>query len=264
MAELKGVALVTGASAGIGAAYATSLAARGYDLALVARDRSRLERSAAALRDAAGVAVEVLAADLSHPSDLRRVEDRLRHDDISVLVNNAGIAVPGRMVDMSPDALEAMLLLNVVASTRLARAVAPGFVARGRGDIINVGSVVGLNADRPGISAGYTASKAYLLALSEGLQSELGRAGVRVQAVLPGMTRTEIWGKAEIDIEAIAGDRLMDAEAMVEAALAGLELGERVTIPSLPDIADWAAFKAAREALAPNMSRSQPAPRYRP
>ena len=258
----KGVALITGASAGIGAAYAASLAARGYDLVLVARDRLRLEAASVALHGSTGVAVEVLPADLANPADLHRVEDRLRQSDISALVNNAGIAVPGRMIDIPPDRLEAMLLLNVVASTRLARAVAPGFAARGRGDIINVGSVVGLNADRPGISAVYTASKAYLLALSEGLQSELGGAGVRVQAVLPGMTRTEIWEKANIDIEALAGDRLMGAADMVEAALSGLELGERVSIPSLPDIADWYSFKAAREALRPNLSRSQPADRY--
>ncbi|MFZ4604920.1 MAG: SDR family NAD(P)-dependent oxidoreductase [Caulobacter sp.] len=259
----KGVALITGASAGIGAAYAASLAARGYDLVLVARDRLRLEAASVVLRESAGVAVEVLAADLAHPADLQRVEDRLLRNDISVLVNNAGIAVPGRMVDMPRDRLDAMLLLNVLAATRLARAVAPGFVARGRGDIINVGSVVGLNADRPGISAAYTASKAYLLALSEGLQSELGRSGVRVQAVLPGMTRTEIWGKANIDIEALARDQLMGADQVVEAALTGLELGERVTIPSLPDVADWLSFKAAREALRPNLSRSEPADRFR-
>ncbi|MDP1632709.1 MAG: SDR family NAD(P)-dependent oxidoreductase [Caulobacter sp.] len=258
----KGVALITGASAGIGAAYAAILAARGYDLVLVARDHVRLEAASAALRGSTDVAVEVLPADLTRPADLRRVERRLLRDDISVLVNNAGIAVPGRLVDMPPDRLEAMLLLNVLASTRLARAVAPGFVARGRGDIINVGSVVGLNADRPGISAVYTASKAYLLALSEGLQNELGRAGVRVQAVLPGMTRTEIWEKANIDIDALAADRLMGAEVMVEAALRGLDLGERVTIPSLPDIADWLSFMAAREALRPNLSRSEAADRY--
>lgn len=262
MTAAKGVALVTGASAGIGAAYAERLAARGYDLVLVARDRERLERASRSLSDAHHVEVEVLAADLASHADLERAEQRLGSDDITVLVNNAGIAEPGLMIDMDPDRLEAMLLLNVVASARLARAVAPGLAARGRGDIINVGSVVCLKPDRPGISTGYTASKAFLLALSEGLEHELAPAGVRVQAVLPGMTRTEIWGKAGIDIDGLADGRIMDAGDMVDAALAGLEMGERVTIPALPDSADWQAYKDAQVRLSPNLSRDFPADRY--
>ncbi len=263
MPTAPGVALVTGASAGIGAAYSDRLAARGHALVLVARDQVRLERSAERLRNEIGVEVEVLAADLAGEDDLRRVEQRLRADDISMLVNNAGIAIPGRMIEMDAGQLQSMLLLNVVASTRLARAAIPGMVARGRGDIVMVGSVVGLNADRPGISAAYTATKAYLMALSEGLSGELRKTGVRVQAVLPGVTRTEIWGKARIDVEGLAGDVIMEAGVMVDAALAGLEMGEEVTIPALDDIAAWESLKAARDAMRPYLSRQTPAARYR-
>lgn len=263
MPTTKGAALVTGASAGIGAAYAARLAARGHSLVLVARDEARLERSAERLRLETGVNVEVLPADLAHDADLCRVERRLRAGDVEMLVNNAGVAIPGRMADMDRDQLQAMLLLNVVATTRLAHAAILGMLARGRGTIVNVGSVVGLNADRPGISAAYTATKAYILALSEGLESELRKTGVRVQAVLPGITRTEIWDKASIDVEGLAGDVIMEAAVMVDAALAGLDMGERVTIPALEDILSWDSLKAVRDALRPNLSRQTPAQRYR-
>jgi short-subunit dehydrogenase len=263
MSNSKGTALVTGASSGIGAIYADRLARKGYDLVLVARDQDRLEQLAARLRDETGVRIEVLRADLAETNDIRTVEDRLRGDDISMLVNNAGIAVPGATIDMDPNRLEAMIQLNVLTATRLARAVGPGLAARGRGDIVNIASVVGVMGNQPGISVGYSASKAYLLAFSEGLDSELGPRGVRVQAVLPGITRTAIWAKGGLDVDAIPAERVMGIDDMVDAALAGLELGERVTIPSLPDTADWDSFKAARAALYPNLSHSQPASRYR-
>ena len=264
MSTSKGTAVVTGASSGIGAVYADRLAHRGYDLVLVARDQARLDDLAARLRAETGVAVEVLRADLSRREDIRRVEARLQADDIVALVNNAGIAVAGPTVDMDPDSLEAMVQLNVVAATRLARAVAPGLAARGRGDIINIASVAGLKGDQPSISVGYSASKAYILAFSEGLASELAPRGVRVQAVLPGVTRTEIWEKGGIDVDTMPAEIIMDTADMVDAALAGLDLGESVTIPSLPDIRDWAAFKSAREALYPNLSHRRPAGRYAP
>ena len=263
MGNGKGTAVVTGASTGIGAVYADRLAHRGYDLVLVARDRVRLEELAARLRKEAGVKAEVLGADLSDAGDRGKVEARLRGDDVTLLVNNAGIAVAGPTIEMDPDRLEAMVALNVVAATRLARAVAPGLAARGRGDIVNIASVVGLMGEQPGISVGYSASKAYLLAFSEGLATELAPYGVRVQAVLPGVTRTAIWEKGGLDVDAIPAERVMAAEAMVDAALAGLDLGERVTIPSLPELADWTDFKAAREKLRPNLSHSRPANRYR-
>jgi short-subunit dehydrogenase len=259
-----GTALITGASSGIGAVYADRLARKGYDLILVARDQARLDRLAARLRDETGAQIEVVRADLGNDVDIGRVERRLGAKDIAMLVNNAGIAETGPTIEMDPVNLEAMISLNVVTATRLARAVAPGLAARGGGAIVNIASVTGLLGDKPSISVGYSASKAYLLAFSEGLDSELAPFGVRVQAVLPGVTRTEIWQKSGIDVDAMPAERVMDVGDMVDAAMVGLEQGERVTIPSLPDTADWAAFKAARTALQPNLSHRLPASRYRP
>lgn len=168
-----GTALVTGASAGIGAVYADRLARRGHDLVLVARDVTKLNDLAALLHGEFGRRIEVLRADLADADDIRSVETRLQADDITMLVNNAGIAVAGPTVEMDPDRLEVMIQLNVVAATRLARAVAPGMVHRRKGDIVNIASVVALRGDQPAISVGYGASKAYLLAFSEGLDTEL-------------------------------------------------------------------------------------------
>jgi short-subunit dehydrogenase len=258
----QGTALVTGASAGIGAVYADRLARRGYDLVLVARDEARLGTLATRLQEETGRTIEILPADLLIVEDVRRVEARLQGGDITMLVNNAGIAVAGPTVDMDPNRLEAMIQLNVVAATRLARAVAPGMAQRRKGDIVNIASVVAVRGDQPAISVRYGASKAYLLAFSEGLDTELAPYGVRVQAVLPGVTRTELWAKGGLDLDVLPQDIVMDTGDMVDAALAGLDQGERVTIPALPDIADWDAFKAARAALLPNLSHRFPADRY--
>ena len=262
MSQEQGTALITGASAGIGAVYADRLARRGYDLVLVARDEVKLDALAARLKDETGVKVEILRADLADADDVRQVEARLQADDITMLVNNAGIAVAGPTVDMNPERLEAMIQLNVVVATRLARAVAPGLAQRRKGDIVNIASVAGVRGDQPAISVGYSASKAYVLAFSEGLDSELAPHGIRVQAVLPGATRTELWAKGGIDIDTLPQEVVMETGDMVDAALAGLDQGERVTIPALPDTADWTTFKTARAALLPNLSHRLPAERY--
>lgn len=255
------VALVTGASAGIGAVYADRLARRGHDLILVARGRERLEELAARLRRDTGRSVEVMVADLGEKADLARIERRLREDaNIGMLVNNAGTAAPGRTLGSDPDRLEAMVQLNIVASLRLALAAAEGFAARGGGTLINLASVLAL---APEIFNGtYSGTKAFVLNLSLSLQDELADKNVRVQAVLPGATRTEIWGKAGVDVGAMPAEMVMDVEPMVDAALAGLDMGEAVTLPALPDMADFERYEAARKALGPNLSRSHPAPRY--
>lgn len=254
-------ALITGASAGIGAAYADRLARCGHDLLLVARDEARLNELAKHLRDETGRSVGVLAADLAAPSGLSRIEDRLRRDpSIAMLVNNAGVAIAGPMLGSDVDSLEAMVALNVTAALRLAHAAVEGFAARGVGTLINVSSVLALAPER--FNAAYSGTKAFLLNLSLALQAELAGTAIRVQAVLPGATRTELWRKAGIDVAAIPADRLMDVNEMVDAALAGLDLGEAVTIPSLPDIADWSRFNEARLAMGPNLSRARPARRY--
>ncbi|MDE2515966.1 MAG: SDR family oxidoreductase [Rhodospirillales bacterium] len=250
-------ALITGASSGIGAVYADRLARRGYDLVLVARDAARLTTVAeAATRH--GVAAETVRADLAQPADLRRVEARLRGDGaIAMLVNNAGIGAAPGLANVDPDALEQMIAVNVTAPTRLAGAAAAAFAAAGRGVIVNLSSALALAPEL--FSGAYSGTKAYLLNLSISLRQEMAPHGVQVQAVLPGATRTAFWGPAG---EGLPAEMLMDAGELVDAALAGLDAGEDVTIPSLPDRADWDGFNAARGRLGPNLSRQHAAARY--
>ncbi len=254
-------ALITGASAGIGAVYADRLARRGHDLILVARDEVRLNALAGRLRVETGRSVEVMPADLLARPDLLRIEHRLRQDpSIDMLVNNAGVAVSGPMHGSDVDRLEAMVNLNITAALRLAHAAVEGFVARGMGTLINISSVVALAPER--FNAAYNGAKAFILNLSTTLHAELADTGIRVQAVLPGATRTGIWAKAGVDIATLPADVLMDVDEMVDAALAGLDMGEAVTLPSLPDMADWSRFNDARLAMGPNISRAHAARRY--
>ena len=260
--QTQGTALVTGASSGIGAIYAERLAARGFDLLLVARDQERLEAAASKLRAEHGVQVEVLKADLTQKNDVLKLEQRLRSDSsISLLLNNAGVAADGLLANADMDQLERLISLNVTTVTRLASAAAAGFAKAGRGTIINNGSVVALFPER--FNATYSASKAYVLSLTQSLNAELDGTGVKVQAVLPGVTRTEIWERSGIDATQIPAEMVMEAGEMVDAALSGLDQGELVTIPSLPDAADWDAFVAARLVMAPNLSKSKAASRYK-
>lgn len=257
----KGTALITGASTGIGAVYAERLARRGYDLVLVARNKERLEALAERLVRETGRRVEVLAADLTATADLRRVEERLRTDErITLLLNNAGLGATATLIDSDPDQIDTMIQLNVVALTRLTRAVAPGFVARGGGALINIASIVALSPEL--LNGSYSGSKAYVVNLSQSLHHELGAKGVKVQAVLPGATRTDFWGIAGVPVEHLPQEIVMSAEDLVDSALAGFDAGELITIPSLPDVEDWQRFDAARQALGPNLSRSVPAARY--
>jgi len=258
----RGAALITGASSGIGAVYADRLARRGYDLILAARDVGRLEALAARLRFEAGVRVDVVQADLTRRSDLTVLETRLREDPaITLLVNNAGAALFGDFADADPDALENLIQLNVTAVTRLANAAAAGFSARGRGTVVNIASIVGLAPELfPG--SVYGATKAFVTYLTQTLNAQLAPKGLTFQAVLPGATRTEIWDRSGRGLENVPDEILMDVDDLVDAALAGLDAGELVTIPSLPDPADWAAAEAARLKLAPNLSAKRPAARY--
>jgi short-subunit dehydrogenase len=256
----KGTALVTGASSGIGATYADRLAKRGYNLILTARDADRLRELAGNLR-AKGVEVEILPADLGTTSGRAIVESRLAADEISFLVNNAGMAIAGPLAATSLDQAEALIELNIIAATRLAGAAARAFAARKSGAIVNIASVVAYQPGR--ISAVYSASKAYVLNLSQAIEAELAPLGVRVQAVLPGATRTEIWGRAGADINTLPPEIVMEVDEMVDAALAGFDLGESVTIPALPDDRDWRALEAARLAIGPNLSRNHAASRYK-
>ncbi len=258
----KGIALVTGASTGIGAVYADRLAKRGYDLILTARDAKRLQALAARLRDETGRAAEVFPADLTDRADLARIEERLSGDAaITMLVNNAGMSLSGDVLTAPTADLEKLLALNVTAPTLLAAAAGRAFAARGHGAIINVASVLGLIVEF--FDPAYSGTKAHILALSRGLSRELGPRGVHVQAVLPSATRTEIWARSGKDIDAMAAGTVMEVGEMVDAALAGFDRGESVTIPPLEDETLWANADAARRAMVPGFANGTPASRYR-
>lgn len=258
----KGTALITGASSGIGAIYADRLARGGYDLILVARNQARLNELAKRLTDETGRAVEVVAADLGNRDDLGRVEQILRTDaSITLLVNNAGVGATAPLLASDVDKMEEMITLNVTALTRLTYAVVPGFVARSAGAIINIASIVGIAPEV--LNGVYGGSKAFVIAFTLSLQKELADKNIRIQAVLPGATATDFWGVAGTPLEHLPSEIVMPAEDMVDAALAGFDLGEHVTIPSLPDAADWETYEAARQKLMPNLSLRVPAARYR-
>jgi short-subunit dehydrogenase len=251
--------LITGASTGIGATYADRFARRGHGLVLVARDQKRLETLAARLLADYGVPVDVVAADLTKAEDLRRVEARLQRDaTIGILVNNAGAAVSGGFASPDLDAQERLVDLNITSVMRLTGAVVPRFLAEGGGAIINLTSVLAVAPEQmPGI---YPATKAFVLAFSQSLQSELGPRGIYVQAVLPAATRTEIWERSGMDPNAIPV--MMDVGELVDAALVGFDRKETVTIPPLPDEDQWTRFAAARKAMLPNFRQEHPAARY--
>jgi short-subunit dehydrogenase len=258
----KGTALITGASSGIGAIYADRLARRGCDLILVARDRKKLEAVARRLSDDTGRSVRVVAGDLNDKADLARVEEVLRSDaSITMLVNNAGVGAPTSLLDSDIDRLDQMVGVNVTALVRLTYAVLPALVKRGGGAVINIASVLGIVPEL--LNGVYGATKAFVIAFSRSLQKEFGEQHLRVQAVLPGATATGFWDVAGTPLDQVPHEMVMKADAMVDAALAGFDQGEVFTIPSLPDVAEWDAYEAARQKLIPKLSLSSPAARYR-
>ena len=258
----KGTALITGASSGIGAVYADRLAGRGHDLILVARNEARLKSVAARLTSETGRSVKILPADLNNKAELARVEATLRNDSsITLLVNNAGTASVAPLLNADVEKMADMIELNVTALTRLTYAAAPGFVARGAGTIINIASIVGISPET--LNGVYGASKAYVIALTHSLQHELADKGVRIQAVLPGATATDLWEIAGLPYQKLPAAIVMSPEDMVDAALVGLDRGELVTIPPLQDGDEWSRFEAARRTISQHFGNSVPAPRYR-
>ena len=246
--KTKGTALITGASTGIGAIYADRLAKRGYDLILVARNGSRLAALADRLKSETGRSVETIAADLNDKADLARIEAALRANaNLTLLVNNAGVGAAAPLLGSDVEKMDEMIRLNVGALTRLTYAVVPSLVARGGGTIINIASIVAISPET--LNGVYGGSKAFVLAFSQSLQHELGPKGIRIQAVLPGATATEFWDTAGLPVSNRPAAIVMSAADMVDAALAGLDQGEVVTIPSLPDQAEWDRFEAARRAM---------------
>lgn len=256
----KGTALITGASAGIGAVYADRLARRGYDLILVARNADRLNALAAQLRAQTGRSVDTIAADLNDKAALAKIESVLRDDGrITMLVNNAGVGSVASVLNGDVDQMEAMIHLNITALTRLTYAVAPVFAGKGAGTIINISSAVGIAVEL--LNGVYSASKSYVLSFGHTLQRDLADKGVRIQTVLPAATATEFWDVAGYAAQKESASTMTAAD-LVDAALAGLDQGELVTIPTLQDGNDWTNWEAARRALTPKFANAKAAPRY--
>jgi uncharacterized protein len=257
-----GTALITGASAGIGATYADRLARRGYDLILVARDAARMEALAERLRAATGRTISVERADLTDPADLARIEALLTDDvSITLFVNNAGMSMKGNLLTVEPAQIDQLLALNVTAPTRLAAAAGKAFAARGAGAIVNIASVLGLVSEQ--FDGAYNGTKSHLLTVSRWLGTQLADRGVYVQAVLPAATRTEIWERSGQDVDALPAEVVMTADDLVDAALVGFDKREAVTIPPLADEAAWDAYDAARLAMSAGFYNGTPAARYR-
>jgi len=242
----RGRALVTGASSGIGAAFAEALARRGLDLVLVARRRERLERSARELRGL-GVAVEVLAADLTRPDELARVERRLASDErLELLVNDAGVMTHGAFAELDVEREAEMVHLNATVPLRLCHAALGPMLARGRGAIVNVASRAALRPWPP--IATYSATKAFLLSLTGSLAEQVRARGVRLQALCPGATRTELFELAGLDLADL--DDVSEPGAVVAASLAALDRGEEVCIPGERPRERWLRRWLPRRAVA--------------
>ncbi len=222
-------ALVTGASAGLGAEFARQLAAGGSGLILVARRKDRLEALAVELSGRYGVAVEVLPADLLTPDGVGLVEARAAScATLDLLVNNAGTGSPAAFVESDAAYLRGMVQVHASAAVSLARAALPGMIARGRGDVVNVASMAAFS---PLSGPVYGANKAFLVAFSMNLQAELAGTGVRVQALCPGMTHTEFHDVIKMDTSRIPGFMWMDAPDVVRASLRALGRGRVICIP---------------------------------
>jgi uncharacterized protein len=217
-------ALITGASAGIGAAFARRLAADGFGLVLVARDEARLAQSATRLRETYRIEVEVLSADLATDEGLTAVEDRAR--EVDLLINNAGFGNPGTFLDVPIEDELRMLRVHCEAVLRLTYAALPGMIARGRGGIINVASVAAFFA-----RGSYSASKAWVVSFSQGVVQDLGGKGVRVMALCPGFVHTEFHERAGMDVSGIPDFLWLDADQVVAEALRDLRKGRLVSVP---------------------------------
>lgn len=254
------IAVVTGASSGIGPVYADRLAQRGYDLLLVARRGDRLQNLATKLEQAYGIKAETLLTDLEKEADLAGLEAVLASNPaIRVLVNNAGIARLSPVSETSVKDTLSQIALNITALTRLTHAVLPAFKARNDGVIINIASALALHA-LP-VSSVYSGTKGFVLNFSRGLQQELANTGIRVQVVLPAATATDLWDISGVPLAALAPETVMSVEHLVDAALAGFDHGESVTLPSMADTSLWERFDTARAELFAAMQTGKPAPR---
>ena len=225
------LALVTGASSGIGEAFARRLAERGHDLVLVARDEGRLEALAKELADAHGAVADVLRADLTIPDQLRAVEDRCRAAEtpIELLVNNAGFGTFGAFHSLDLDGEIREIQLNVVALVRLTHAAASQMVPRGSGGILNVSSLAGY---QPGpMNATYAATKAFVTSFTEAVHEELRGTGVAITVLCPGFTRTGFQETASVPASSVPGFMWQEADAVARAGLDALTKNRAVAVP---------------------------------
>jgi short-subunit dehydrogenase len=244
------MAMVTGASSGIGEAYAERLAREQWDLAVVARRRERLEELAGRLTIEHGVAVRVIEADLSDVSQLTALAAEAAELELELLVNNAGLAHYMPFAELPPEAAQALVELNVLTPVLMSRSVLPGMVERGVGGIVNVASLLAFSGDWEGPQlprrAVYAASKSFLVTFTQLLASELRETGVRVQVVCPGVVRSEFHSRQGMDLSAVPR---MEPEAVVQASLLDLERGTVVCIPGASDEAALGAIVDAQREL---------------
>jgi short-subunit dehydrogenase len=258
------LALVTGASSGIGHAYARRLAQNGWDLVVVARRGQRLEDLAQLLHQERGSQVEAVVADLSNEEGLARVERACRDRPLAMLVNSAALGHYMPFLQLPAESVDELVHLNVLAPTRLARASLPGMVKRGTGALINVASLLAFSgqADLANLPrrAVYASSKSYLVTFSRILAAEIRGTGVKVQVVCPGVVRSEFHSRQGIEMSQIP---TLEPDQVVEASLAALERNEVVCIPTLEDpeklsLRDHAEVDLMFAAFTPVL-----APRYR-
>ena len=239
-------ALVTGASSGIGLAFARRLASEGHDLVVVARSVDKLEELAGSL----AVSVEVIGADLADVAGMDVVEARLRSDErpIDLLINNAGVGTTGKFAELPIEDEDSEIRLNVLALTRLTGAVLPGMVARRRGSVVNVASIAAFQPT-PG-TATYGGTKAYVLSFTQALREELRGSGVKALVVCPGFTKTDFQERANYEAKGLAARFWQTAEEVVDAALAALEKDTGVCVPGWQNkVAAGATHLAPRRVL---------------
>lgn len=246
---MAGIAVVTGASSGIGRSYAELLASDGMDLVLVARRADRLEEVKRDL-EGRGASVRTIVADLGRSEDVQRLCAELEALPVELLVNNAGLAHYMRFSQLPGDQARELIDVNALAPVLLTRAAIPGMVGRGRGAIINVASLLAFSgaARAPHLPqrAVYAASKAFLVTFSEILAAELAGTGVKVQVVCPGVVRSEFHTRQGIDMSQVAR---MEPDQIVTASLSDLERGVVVSIPAMPDPSSKARLDDAASAL---------------
>ena len=257
----KGTAVVTGATGGMGRAYAEGLAKRGYDLLLIGREQSDIREVARRIAEKTRRNVAVAAHDLSDPKDLAKLEALLERDQsVTLLANIAGAATFSPFAGIATADIDQTIAVNVTALTRLSRAVAPGFAKRGKGVIVNFASVLAFHP-WPEFNV-YDAAKAFVVSLSQALQGELRDKGVLVQVVSPPATATKFWQTAGLPYDKLPPAAVMKPEDLVQAALIGLDKGEEWVMPSLADPTLWDGLQKARGELVNGMMNGKLAERY--